>query len=74
MDPDGSKVFGHVLGEFLLLDLRLQLWWRGSPGWWGVITAAMQHAQRNTTKAAALFSPAGDRAVEYLPVAQKTGR
>ena len=74
VDPDGARVFGYVLGEFLFIDLRLQFGWRGSPGWRGVISAAMQHAQRNTTRASALFSPAGDRAVEYVTVAQKTRR
>ena len=74
VDPDGARVFGYVLGEFLLVDWRLQFGWRGSPGWWGVISAAMQHAQRNTTRASALISPPGDRAVEHVTVAQKTGR
>ena len=45
VDPDGARVFGYVLGEFLFIDLRLQFGWRGSPGWWWVISAAMQHAQ-----------------------------
>ena len=30
--------------------------------------------KRNTTRTSALFSPAGDRAVEHVTVAQKTGR
>ena len=74
VDADGARVFGYVLGEFLFIDLRLQFGWRGSPGWWGGISAGMQHVQRNTTRASALFSPAGDRAVEHVTVAQKTGR
>jgi len=74
VDPDGAAAFGYVLGEYLFVDLRLQFGWRGSPGWWGVISAAMQHAQRNTTRASASFSRAGDRAVEHVTVAQATGR
>ena len=63
-----------MLGEFLLVDLWLQFGWEGSPRWWGVISAAMQHAQRNTKRASALSSPAGDRAVGHVTVAQKIGR
>ena len=74
VDPDGARVFRYVLGEFLFTYLRLQFGWRGSPGWWGIISAAMQHAQRNNTRASALFSPAGDRSVEHVTVAQKTRR
>ena len=72
--PDEAGVFGYVLGEFLFVDLRLQFGWRGSPGCWWVISAAMQHAQRNTKRASALFSPTENRAVEHVTVAQKTRR
>ena len=69
VDPDGAAIFGYVLGEYLFVDLRLQFGWRVSPGWWGVISAAMQHVQRNTKRASASFSQAGDRAVEHVTVA-----
>ena len=74
VDPDGAAAFGYVLGRYLFVDLRLQFGWRGSPGWWGVVSAAMQHAQRNTTRAAASFSQAGDRAVEHVRIAPCSGR
>ena len=74
VDPDGVTAFGYVLAGYIFVDLRLQFGWRGSPGWWGVISAAMQHAQRNTTRASASFSQAGDRAVEHVTVAPDTGR
>ena len=74
VDPDGDRVFGYVLRDFLFIDLRLQVGWRGSSGWWWVILAAMQHAQRSTTRDSALFSPAWDHAVEHVTVAQKTER
>ena len=44
VDPDRARVFGYVFGEFFFIELRLQFGWRGSLGWWGVISAAMQHA------------------------------
>ena len=66
VDPDGTAAFGYVLGRYLFADLRVQFGWQGSPGWWGVVSAAVQHAQRNRTRAAASLSQAGDRAVEHM--------
>ena len=74
VDPDGAGAFGFVLGEYRFVDLPLQFGRRGRPGGWGVISAAMQHAQRNTTRESSSFSQAGDRAVEHVTVAQATGR
>ena len=32
VDPTGAVNFGHVLGDYLFIDLRLQFGWRASPG------------------------------------------
>ena len=39
-----------------------------------MISAAIQHAQRNTTRALASFSQAGDKAVEHVAITPNTGR
>ena len=70
VDPDGAAVFGCVLGEYCFVGLRLQFGGRGSPGWWGVIPASMQHAQRNITRESSSFSQAGYPAVEHVTVAE----
>ena len=54
--------------------MRLQVGNRGGPGCRGVISAAMQHAQRNTTRSSASFPQAGDRAVAHVAIAPRTGR
>ena len=74
VDPDGAAAFGYVLGQYLIVDFRLKFGWRGSPEWWGVLSAAIQHAQRKTTRASASFSQAGDRAGEHVATAPSTGR
>lgn len=33
VDPEGASKFEYVLGEYVVVDLRLQLGSRGSPGW-----------------------------------------
>ena len=52
-DPDGAAGFGYVPGQCLIVDSRLQFRWEGSPGWWGVMSPAIQHSQSNTTRASA---------------------
>ena len=35
VDPTGAPVFGYAMGGHEVLDLRLQLGWRNSPGFGG---------------------------------------
>ena len=53
VDPAGAVNSGCILGDYLLLDLRLKVGWRGSPRWWGV------QAQRQTTRESATILAAG---------------
>ena len=74
MDPDGAAAFGYVLGRYRFVVLRLHFWLRVSPGCWGVVSVAMQHEKRNTTRASASISQAGDRTVEHVRIAPSSGR
>ena len=40
--PAGAAAFGYVVDEYVVVNMRLQLGSRGSPGWWGVAASAMQ--------------------------------
>ena len=48
-------------------------YWRGSPGWWGVVSSAMQDAQQITTREAATILEAGVQATEHVRVEDDTG-
>ena len=72
--PDGAAAFEYVLGRYLIVGLRLQFGRRGSPVWWGVISAAMQPAQRNATRSSASLSQARHGAVAHVTIAPRTGR
>ena len=74
VDSDGAVAFGYVRGGYHFVDLRLQFGCRGNPAWWDVVSAALQHAQGNATRAPASFSQAGDRAVEHVSIAPSSGR
>lgn len=73
VDPAGAAAFAYVFGEFVVVDLRLQFGWRGSPGWFGLAAGAIEHAQCHTTKDTAVFTPSGLRAVEHVNIAPATG-
>lgn len=48
--PGGALNCEYTIGGYVRFDVRLELEWRGSPAWWGVVVSEMQEAQRNTTK------------------------
>ena len=66
VDPAGAPAFAYVLEDFLVADLRLQFGWRGSPGWFGVVASAIEHARRNTTRESVELSPSGIRTTAHV--------
>ena len=50
VDPDEAHNFCVTVGELVVIDFRLTfIGWSGSPGFWGVMSAAAEHAPCNTT-------------------------
>ena len=49
VDPDEAHNFCYTVGELAVIDFRLTFGWSGSPGFWGVMAAAAEHAHCNTT-------------------------
>ena len=49
VDPDKAHNFCYTVGELTVIDFRLTFGWSGSPGSWGVMSAAAEHAHCNTT-------------------------
>ena len=49
VDPDKAHKFCYTVGEQVVIDFRLTFGWSGSPGFWGVMSAAAAHAHCNTT-------------------------
>ena len=49
VDPAGAPAFGYVFGDRVVVDLRLQLRWRSSPGFWALISSALEHAHTHST-------------------------
>lgn len=50
-----------MVGEYIVIGFRLAFGWRPSPGWWGLILAAILHSHPNADR---------DTAAEVLPDAR----
>lgn len=52
-----APIFSYVVGEYIVIDFRLAFGWRSSPGWWGLMAAAILHSHRNTDVNTAVVLP-----------------
>ena len=48
VDPVGAPVFGDAVGEYVVVDLRLQFGWRSSLGFWSLIGFALEHSHTHS--------------------------
>ena len=49
VDPDKAHKFRYTVGELVVIDFRLTFGWSVSPAFCGVMSAAAEHADCNTT-------------------------
>ena len=49
IDPHKAHHLCYTVGELVVIGFRSTLGWSGSPGFWGLISAAAAHAHCNTT-------------------------
>ena len=69
VDPVGA----YAMGEYVVVDLRLQFGWRKSPGFWGLMASALEHSHTHSTFQDAAVSPQGAAAVEHVCLAPLRG-
>ena len=63
--------FCYTIGELIVIDFRLAFGWSGSPGFWGVMSAAAEHAHCNTTLASAPNSGKGADMMKHVKVVDR---
>ena len=73
VDPVGAPVFGYAMGGYVVVDLRLHLGWRNSPGFWGLMASALEHVHTHPTFQDAAVSPRGAAAVEHVRLSPPLG-
>ena len=61
-------MFGYRVGNHAVVDLRLQFGWRSSPNFWGLFSAALEHAHNHTAFQQAEGSTQGAAAVAHVKV------
>ena len=67
--PDQAQNFCYVLDDVLVADLRLTFGWAGSPGFWGVMSAAAEHAHCHTSLTDAIVLPEGAEMMSHVRIA-----
>ena len=72
--PDRAAAFDYRLEDLIFIDLRLQLGWNESPGWWVVVASAIQEAKRATTRASAGTSAAANELIIPWACRSRRGR
>ena len=73
VDPAGAPVSESVAGGHVVVDLRLQFGWRNSPGFWGVVTSALEYSRTRSTFKSAVVPRQGQAAVAHVVVALPRG-
>ena len=48
VDPDKAHKFRYTVGDLVVIDFRLTFGWSGSPGFWGLMSAAAAHGHSHT--------------------------
>ena len=65
-----SPTFGYVFRDLVVVDRRLQFWWRNSPGIWCFLASALQHSHINTSYENAVITESGRKATAHVEAAQ----
>ena len=73
VDPAGARTFGYVFGDHVVVRLCLQFGWRNSPGFWGLMVSALEHAHTHSTFQGADVSQQGAAAVAPVELSPPRG-
>ena len=65
VDPAGAPVSESVAGGHVVVDLRLQFGWRNSPGFWGLVTSALEYSRTRSTFKSTVVPRQGQAAVAH---------
>ena len=71
VDPDKAHNFCYAVGDLVVIDFRLTFGWSGSPGFWGVMSAAAAHAHCNTTLDSVQLLDEGKEMMAHVKVVER---
>ena len=59
-----------MVDDVLVSDFRLTFGWAASPGYWGLMAAAAEHAHLNTTVDSAVILPEGKAMMSHVKIVE----
>ena len=71
VDPDQAHNFCYVVDDLIVIDFRLTFGWTGSPGNFGIMASAAEHAHCNTTLDTAQLLPEGKKMMEHVKIVDR---
>ena len=66
--PHQAQNFCYVVDDVLVSDFRLIFRWAASPGYWGLMAAAVEHVHCNTTVDSAVILPEGEATISHAKI------
>ena len=66
--PHQAQNFCYVVDDVLVSDFRLIFRWAASPGYWGLMAAAVEHVHCNTTVDSAVILPEGKSMMSHVKI------
>ena len=70
VDPNQAQILCYALGDVVVVDLSLTFGWAGSPGFWGVMSSAAEHAHCNTSLTDAVVLPEGTTTMSHVRITE----
>ena len=68
--PEQANKFCYVLDDLIVADLRLTFGWAGSPGFWGLLSSAAEHAHCNTSVRDAHILSEGEDMMSHVTIVE----
>ena len=68
--PEHANKFCYVLDDLIVADLRLTFGWAGSPGFWGLLSSAAEHAHCNTSGRDAHILSEGEDMISHVTIVE----
>ena len=70
VSPEHAQKFCYIVDDILVADFRLTFGWKGSPGFWGLMSEAIRHAHCRTSAENAVLLPEGIAMMSHVKIVE----
>ena len=71
IDPDQAHNFCYTIVDLIVIDFRLTFGWTGSPGFFGVMASAAEHAHCRTNMNNVELLPEGIKMTKHIKIVER---